>query len=105
MKEYWTSNVKGAKVDEAMRMRDDIEKDFAEIRDEFMTKQAIYADKIDLVNWRIARKAKTSEPNMMAHRVLSYIHDHCDSDLGSDAEEEPEEKSDEEVGVLGSDDE
>ena len=87
-------------------MRDDIESDFAKIRDDFIAQESIYADKVDLLNWRLARKANTFEPNMMAHRVLTHIHDHCDSDLGSGAEEEqPKDKSDEERSDLGSDNE
>ena len=84
-------------------MRDDIERDFAKIRDDFVAQESIYADKVDLLNWRLARKANNFEPNMMAHRVLTYIHDHCDEDLGSGAEEEPKDKSNEELSDLGSD--
>ena len=103
LKQYWSENIKCANTDEAMRIRDDIERDFAKIRDDFAAQQRIYDDKIDLVNWRLARKANTFEPNMMAHRVLTYIHDHCDTDLGSDAEEGPKEKSND-IGGLSSDD-
>jgi len=106
LKQYWSENVKCADIDEATKMRDDIESNFAKIRDDFIAQESIYADKVDLLNWRIARKANTFEPNMMAYRVLTHIYDHCDEDLGSGAEEEqPKEKSDEELGGLGSDDE
>ena len=104
LKQYWSENVKCANIDEATKMRDDIERDFAKIRDDFVAQESIYVDKVDLLNWRLARKANTYDPNIMAHRVLTYIHDHCDEDLGSGAEEEePKEKSDEDLSYLGSD--
>ena len=87
-KEFWTSNVKAAKVDTAMELRNEVERDFAEISAEYAAKEATYADKIDLINWRLARKAQSLEQNVMARRVLAYLNAHADPELESDVGDE-----------------
>jgi len=88
MKEFWTSNVKAAKVNTAMELRNEIERDFAEISAEYAAKEASYADKIDLINWRLARKAQSLEQNVMARRILAYLNSHADPELESDVGDE-----------------
>ena len=85
MNDFFLANVKQEKnIEKIMKSRADIESEFEKTRAEYLAKEAIFNDKTDLLNWRLAKKAKTSTQNKLATRVFEYLKEHCDPMLESD---------------------